>query len=270
MESEANDTNDGVLFTVTGKIARVTLNEPEKLNTFTVEKLNRMADIVDEITANDKIRCVIFDAMGDKAFSAGLDTKMLSQGDSSIGAHVLEAGSILSKKLFYMPVPAICSIAAPAVGWGCILSMLCDLRYAVQSTYFKLPELEIGIYPATGALTLCLMQFGPSLGMEMMLLGKKVSVEQAAGIGFVNGMAATREEVDELAMNAAKACSRLNQQVVMYTKMNAKLVAGKFNAAVDLEARCFRELLEEGKNEDWHATYLKRFEALKQDWFSSP
>nr|MDO8087529.1 enoyl-CoA hydratase/isomerase family protein [Candidatus Sigynarchaeum springense] len=253
-----------ILANLEGKIARITLNNPEKLNTFTVERMQQLVDIFDKIETDKKIKCVVIDAVGDRAFSAGLDTAMLTGGDPDIKNKIVAVGTALSKKIFYLPQFVISEVAAPAVGWGCILSMLCDFRYALKTTYFKLPELEIGIYPATGALTLCMMHFGPSLGNDMLFLSKKLSAEEGARLGFVNGLGSSREEIEKLAMESASKLSRLNQQVAMYSKANTRVLQSmEYGRALDLEARCFREMLELGKEKDWLEKYLEAFKKMR-------
>lgn len=257
--------DDTILLSIEGKIARITLNNPEKLNVLTIERMQRLTALFDEIQQNPKIRCVIINAIGERAFCAGLDTAMLSGGDPDINTKIVEFGSELSKKMFYLPQFIIASIAAPAVGWGCILSMLCDFRYVLDTTYFKLPEIEIGIYPATGALTLCMAHFGPSLGNEMLFLSRKLSAEDGAHMGFVNGVGTTCEEIDNLANETATKLSRLNQQVSMYSKINARLLRPiEYGKTLELEARCFKEMLDVGKEKNWLELYLERFQALRE------
>ncbi|MEX2718341.1 MAG: enoyl-CoA hydratase/isomerase family protein [Candidatus Sigynarchaeota archaeon] len=253
-----------ILANLEGEIARVTLNNPEKLNTFTIERMQQLINIFDKIETDKKIKCVIIDAVGDRAFSAGLDTAMLAGGDPDITNKIVAVGSALSKKVFYLPQFVIAEVAAPAVGWGCILSMLCDFRYALKTTFFKLPELEIGIYPATGALTLCMMHFGPSLGNDMLFLSKKLYAEEGARIGFVNGVGSSREEVDKLAMETATKLSRLNQQVAMFSKANTRVLQSlEYGRAIDLEARCFQDMLDLGKEKDWLEKYLEAFNKMR-------
>ena len=255
------------LLVQTGKIARVTFNNPEKLNTFTVERLKEFNAILKELEGSEKTKVILIDAVGEKAFSAGLDTTMLTGGDASIKDAIVKEGSTLSESVFYLSKPVVCAITAPAVGWGCILSMLADFRFASPNVYFKLPELEIGIYPATGALSLCMMHFGMSLGSEMLFLGAKLGAERAASIGFVNGIAPTGEEVAAMAKATAKQLSRLNQQVVMYSKTNARLLQGiEYGQALALEARCFKEMMQDGKGKDWHAMYLENLSRLRSEF----
>lgn len=249
-----------------GKIARVTFNNPEHLNTFTVERLVEFTTILRQLEADPKVKVIVIDAVGEKAFSAGLDTRMLTGGDASIKDAIVKEGSALSETLFYLSKPVVCAIAAPAVGWGCITAMLADFRYAIRTAYFKLPELEIGIYPATGALTLCMMHFGSSLGMELLFLASKLPAERAAAIGFVHGIGDTRDDVAAMANATAKQLSRLNPQVAMYSKINARLLqAMEYRKALDLEARCFKEMIEVGMDKDWHARFIEKLAALRRE-----
>jgi enoyl-CoA hydratase/carnithine racemase len=259
--------DDTILSSVEGKIARITLNNPDKLNVLNIERMQRLIEIFDDIEHNPKIRVVIIDAIGDRAFCAGLDTAMLSGGDPDIKTKIVQYGSALSKKIYYLPQFVIGSIAAPAVGWGCILAMLCDFRYVLDTAFFKLPEIEIGIYPATGALTMCMAHFGPSLGNEMLFLSRKLTAEDGTRIGFVNGTRTSRDEIENLANETATKLSRLNQQVAMYSKINARLLRPvEYGKALDLEAQCFMEMLDVGKEKDWLANYLERFNDLRANY----
>jgi len=257
--------DETIIANLEGKIARITLNNPEKLNVLNIERMQCLVKLFDEIQDQKKIRVVIIDAKGDRAFSAGLDTAMLTGGDPDIRSKIVTVGTELSKKMYYLPQFVIGEIAAPAVGWGCILAMLCDFRYVVNTAHFKLPELEIGIYPATGALTLCMAHFGNSLGNEMLFLSRKLSAEEGARMGFVNGTGATREEIDRLATEAATKLSRLNQQVAMYSKFNARLLRPiEYGKALDLEAECFMKMLDLGKEKDWLEQFKEDFQKLRQ------
>ncbi|MHA1793611.1 MAG: enoyl-CoA hydratase/isomerase family protein [Promethearchaeota archaeon] len=258
-----NDDNT-IILERSGKVAIITLNNPSRLNTFTPDNMETMIGMLNEIKADKKIKSVLIRAEGDRVFSAGLDTNMLASGGIEAKEQVLKKGSELSRTLYYLPKPVVCAIAAPAVGWGFITAMLCDLRFATRNSHFRLPELEIGIYPATGALSLCQMHFGLSRGFEILFLHDKLSAQKAMDVGFVHGLEDSKDDVEKRALSVAKSLARLNQQVIMYSKTNFKLLQPvEFGKALDLEAYCFNNLLKLGKEENWYDKYLNDFETMR-------
>ncbi|MFX0100606.1 MAG: enoyl-CoA hydratase/isomerase family protein [Candidatus Hodarchaeota archaeon] len=261
--------SERVLLEIKGKVGTVILNDPDNLNVLRVETFKRIIKIFEELEENKKVKCVVIKSVGDRAFSAGLDTKMLTSGDMEIREKIVDVGSALSRVMFYYPKPIICCIAARCVGWGFILAMLSDFRYSTRDIYFKLPELEIGIYPATGALTLPMLHFGPSRGKAILLLSEKLFAEDAERIGFVNGLANTREEVEAMVKEKAKYLSRLNAQVFMYSKLNTSLIAPvNYEKALKIEEECFDTLVKTGGSTDNYTLDLEEFKRLKKKYLS--
>ncbi|MHA1370140.1 MAG: enoyl-CoA hydratase/isomerase family protein [Promethearchaeota archaeon] len=257
--------NETILLEKKGKIATVILNNPEKLNALDINAFKELNRIFNDLKQDKKIRCVFIRGTGEKAFSAGLDTTMLTSGDPDLKNKILEVGSSFSNLLYNFPKPVISVINGLVVGWGMIISMLTDFRYSIKKTYFKLPELEIGIYPATGALTLCMLHFGLSMGKRILFLSEKIPAEEMARVGFVHGLGETIDDVMGMALSTAKYLTRINQQVLRYSKVNVGLMFGvDFQACLDLEARCFIKLMETSKSKDWYELDLQEFEKLRQ------
>ena len=171
-------------FRVSGGVARVTLNRPERLNAIDSASGAALDAIWNEIEASPGIRCVVLTGTG-RAFCAGADMKedgpdglayWAATGDHGFGG--LALGSRLS-------VPVIAGVNGIALGGGFEIVLGCDLVVAAETASFGLPEPRVGRLPLDGMITLP-RRIPRTLAMGMLLTGRRISAAQALEHALIN------------------------------------------------------------------------------------
>lgn len=167
-------------------VAIVTLDRPERLNALSRAALLRVGAIGRELAGDPGVRAVIVTGAGDKAFCAGADLKeRQGMSDNDVRAQLLRYRSELGW-LDRSPVPVIAAINGLALGGGLEVALLCDLRVAAPGVLLGLPETTIGIIPGAGGTQRLPRVVGEARAKELILLGTRITSEQALAYGLVN------------------------------------------------------------------------------------
>jgi 2-(1,2-epoxy-1,2-dihydrophenyl)acetyl-CoA isomerase len=173
-----------ILFTIKNNIAFITLNRPEKFNSFNREMALHMQQHLDACAAPD-IRCVYITGAG-KAFSAGQDISELT-GDEKI-----EIKQILSEhynpiviKIRNLEKPVIAAVNGVAAGAGANIALCCDVVVAAESANFIQAFSKIGLIPDSGGTYTLPRLIGWQKASALMLLGDKVSAADAERMGMI-------------------------------------------------------------------------------------
>jgi 2-(1,2-epoxy-1,2-dihydrophenyl)acetyl-CoA isomerase len=183
-------------------VRTVTLNRPEAFNSLTVELKEALRDALTETAENPAVRAVVLTGAG-KAFCAGQDLKehitALQQADED-PFHTVEAHyNPIVHALTTMPKPVIAAVNGTAAGAGASFAYACDLRIVARSAKFLMAFATIGLTADSGASWTLPKLIGYGRAMELMLLAKPVTAEQAVSMGM-----ATEAVDDGAALSAAQ------------------------------------------------------------------
>ncbi len=196
-------TQDHILYAVEDGVATITLNRPEKMNALTPNMLGDVFRRVREASADDEVRVILLTGAG-RGFCAGLDLKVIGTGGSSEGLPSADEGPaprwgddigpalerfyshgwqdfIVSRK------PTIAAINGPVFGWGFILSLHCDIRFAARSAIFNATFARLGIPAEKNAGWLLTRLIGPARAADLLYSARRFDGEEAAALGVVNG-----------------------------------------------------------------------------------
>ncbi|AFM00163.1 enoyl-CoA hydratase/carnithine racemase [Desulfitobacterium dehalogenans ATCC 51507] len=174
-----------ILVDIADGIATVTLNRPEVLNALNGQVFNELGDVALELGADPSVQAVIITG-GDKVFAAGADIKQmanLSAVDAAIGGRPSHRAFSLIETI---PKPVIASIAGFALGGGCELTLVCDVRIAADSAQFGLPEIKLGILPGAGGTQRLPRLIGAGKAKELIFSGDFINADEALRVGLVN------------------------------------------------------------------------------------
>lgn len=186
---------DEILVEERDGLAVVTLNRPQRMNALsraTVEALGRVGR---ELDANPAVRAVVLTGAGDRAFCAGADLKE-RQGMSD--DEVLAMLRLYRSELLWLHTfraPVIAAINGVALGGGLELALLCDLRVAVESAVLALPETSLAIIPGAGGTQRLPRLIGEARAKELILLGRRVSANEALAMGLVNAVCPATQDL---------------------------------------------------------------------------
>lgn len=169
-----------------------TLNRPEAFNSLTVELKESLRDALNDTAADPNVRAVVLTGAG-KAFCAGQDLKehvaALQADDPTPFRTVEEHYNPIVRAITSMPKPVIAAVNGMAAGAGASFAYACDLRIAAQSAKFLMAFATIGLTADSGASWTLPRLIGYGRAMELMLLAKPVTAEQALSIGMVTEVA---------------------------------------------------------------------------------
>ncbi|MGJ8629313.1 MAG: enoyl-CoA hydratase/isomerase family protein [Sulfitobacter sp.] len=168
------------------KVAEVRLDNPAKMNAFTVGMLQQLALHLKVIERDTTIAAVMITAEGDRAFCTGADIN--GWGDLSpaeFSRHWVRDGHRTFDRLARLSKPTIAVLSGHAFGGGLELATACDVRVMSSKASLALPEASVGIVPGWSG-TQRLMRLMPEpMVKEMALLGHRIKADRALACGFV-------------------------------------------------------------------------------------
>lgn len=218
----------------------VTFSRTEALNALNQETLHELAQALDDIYSNDKVRGVIFTGDGDKAFVAGADIRELSAMSREDALALSEYGQGLFRKIEQCPKPIVAAINGFALGGGCELAMACHIRLAVEHAKLGQPEVNLGIIPGYGGTQRLTRLAGPGRALEMILTGDLIDATEAHRIGLVNRIVKDREALMALAKQIlARVLSKA--PVAVAKAIDSVNAAMEGSDGYEVEARNFAE-----------------------------
>ena len=168
-------------------VALVTLNRPEARNAVNGDVAQGLEAAIDATEADDDVWLVILTGSGDAAFCAGADLKAVSSGQGQ-GLRT-ERGGFAGFVHATRRKPWIAAINGPALAGGCEIALACELRVAVPTARFGLPEVKRGLVASAGGLYRLPRALPQALALEMILTGEPISAERALQLGLVNALA---------------------------------------------------------------------------------
>ncbi len=164
------------------RIAWITLDREHRLNAINARMREELPQAFQALEARDDVRALVIQGAGDRAFSAGADITEFAGGKPHQLAEIgdfFDAPAKCSK-------PVIAAIDGYALGGGLELSLACDFRLASQRSEVGQPEINLGLIPGGGGTQRLARLMGPSRAKELIMLGERVSADDAAQWGLLN------------------------------------------------------------------------------------
>lgn len=178
-----------VLVSIEGAVGTLTLNRPDKLNSFAGTMRDELTAALDEFAADEAVRAVIVTGAG-RAFCAGADvgylTHLIETGNIDEAVDLVEAGRRVVTAVRSMPKPVIAAINGAAAGGGANLAMACDLRLASDRAKIGQTFNRIGLAPDWGGSYHVPRLVGPARAAELFFFAEMVAADEAERIGLVN------------------------------------------------------------------------------------
>ena len=243
-----------VHFEIDGRVAEIRLDNPAKLNAFTVDMLAQFSAHLEKIEDDGDIACVLVTAVESKAFCSGADIN--GWGDltpAQFSRNWVCGGHRMFDRLARLSKPTIAVLSAHAFGGGLELAAACDARVMAPRATIALPEAGIGIVPGwSGTQRLARLLPEPML-KEMAIFGRRISAERALQVGFTaevtddpraaaNAMAARVCELSPRAIEIAKSmihAARGEDAGAMVEALGSAAIAASDDRAVGVGS--FRE-----------------------------
>lgn len=181
-----------VLVDIADRIATVTLNDPARRNPITGNAIiTALLDAFTRIQADPEVSVMILTG-ADPAFCAGGDVKEMSDPDSIFRREPLAAAQSyidgiqrIPVMLYNMDIPTIAAVNGPAIGAGCDLTMMCDMRIASEAAKFGEVFLNLGIIPGDAGSWFLLRRLGHQRAAELTFSGRVIDAREALDLGMV-------------------------------------------------------------------------------------
>jgi enoyl-CoA hydratase len=213
-------------------IATVLLNRPEALNAFNHEVLLGLRTHAQTIKENPQVRVVIMTGVGDKAFSAGLDLKMVASGSGPMDifpSYRQGYDSLYGLKMIFtmyeeLATPVIAAINGYCLGAGLELILCCDIRLACDTALFGLPEIQLGVIPDLGSTQRLPRIVGPGIAKELIMTGRKIDAAEALRVRLVDHVY-PKDQLMVEARNLAEEMAKIDPLLVHGAKRAANITA---------------------------------------------
>ncbi len=249
-----------IRFEAADGIARLTLNRPDKLNSFTSAMHGELRGALDTVQSDKSIRVLVISGAG-RAFCAGQD---LADPDMAMGPMLPDIGNVVEQHykplilaLQNLRVPSIAMVNGIAAGAGASLALACDLVIAAKSAYFLQAFSKIGLIPDTGGTWFLPQRVGMARAIGLAMLADKLPAEKAEAWGLIWQAVDDSElvaSVDQLASQLAAMPTKalVRTRSAMHAAANHTL-----EQQLSLEAGFMREL-------GWSADFAEGVAAFKE------
>ena len=235
-------------------IACITLNRPDKLNSFNVEMHTELSQAFDQIAADKAINAVILTGAG-RGFCAGQDLSdraVKSDQEApqavNLGASVEKYYNPLIRKISNLDKPVICALNGVAAGAGASIAMACDIVVASNKASFILAFCAIGLVPDSGASWHMIRNLGLARTKALAMLGNKLSAEKALEWGLIWQVS----EAEDFLNDAYAIAEQLAAKPPLAVAATKALVNKSFDKVLDQQLEEERMLMQKlGQSEDY-------------------
>ncbi|MEO6749791.1 MAG: 2-(1,2-epoxy-1,2-dihydrophenyl)acetyl-CoA isomerase PaaG [Casimicrobiaceae bacterium] len=177
-----------ILLAIDASVARLTLNRPERLNSFNDAMHAEVRDALARLAGDESVRVLLLTGAG-RSFCAGQDLsdRAVAPGDPAVdlGASIERNYRPLVLALRALPMPVVCAVNGVAAGAGANLALACDIVIAARSASFIQAFAKIGLIPDSGGTYFLPRLIGDARAMGLAMLGDKLSAADAAAWGLI-------------------------------------------------------------------------------------
>ncbi|BAI75982.1 enoyl-CoA hydratase (plasmid) [Azospirillum sp. B510] len=181
-------TEKTILLDIADGVATITLNRPDRLNSFTTAMHEELRAALAVVRADSSVRCLLLTGAG-RGFCAGQDLsdRAVAPGQEApdLGASIETNYNPLVRCLRELPMPVVCAVNGVAAGAGANLALACDIVLAARSASFIQAFCKIGLIPDSGGTWTLPRLVGHARAMGLAMLGDKIPAERAEAWGMI-------------------------------------------------------------------------------------
>ena len=183
-------------------VATIVMNRPDSLNALNSAMVDEIRRAVESLEGSGA-RCLLLTGEG-RGFSSGADLAGGGGLPEDAGIALEKHFNPLIEAMFALPIPVVAAVNGPAAGAGCSLALAADIVIAARSAYFLQAFVNVGLVPDAGATWLLPQLAGRARAMEMMMLGERISAEQAFEWGMISRLVDDADLAEESVALAAR------------------------------------------------------------------
>ncbi len=182
---------------VVDQIGILTVDREDALNAMNPAVLKELDQSIKEYISEQEVGVIIITGVGDKAFIAGADIKLMQNLDTKGGLEFGRLGQEVTMTIEDSPKPVLAAVNGFALGGGCEVAMACHVRYASENAKFGQPEVKLGLIPAWGGTQRLPRIVGKGNATELIIGGHMINADEALRIGLVNKVFPQENLMDE-------------------------------------------------------------------------
>lgn len=227
--------------TAAGGVETWIIDDPATRNAITSPSMMQsIVDAVERVNEDDDVRCVILTGAGTTFSSGGNVHAMAARTGMFAGTPHVQYRSYahgiqrVARAVTTCEVPLIAAINGPAIGAGCDLALMCDLRIASTSASLAESFVQLGLIPGDGGAWLLTQLIGPARAAEMALTGDRVDAAVALEWGLVSGVSAPESLMTDAMSLAQRVAKNPGSATRMAKKLLRRSLTDSFDSVLDL------------------------------------
>lgn len=248
-----------ILVETAGAIATVTIDRPFARNAIDLATHHELTELWGKLDGDPAVRAIILTGAGDRAFCAGADIASFLPYLAECAEQGRDPGHFCGLT-YETPTtkPIVAAINGAALGGGLELALACDLRIAVDSAVFGVPEVTLGALAGAGGVARLSRLLPAAVAMDMILTGRAIGAARAYELGLVSELAPA-SELRQRAMEAAGRIAANGPVAVRLSKSVARQGADLgLTDALDLERAAFRRVLQTSDMKEGIAAFREK------------
>jgi enoyl-CoA hydratase/carnithine racemase len=181
-------------------VAQLRLNRPDRLNAFGVKMVGEIRSVLWRMSFDDRVRVIVITGAG-RGFCSGRDVTELQAGRALPQPHYrayTRSNHDMLDDIENIEKPVIAAINGVCAGGGIELAASCDFRFASEGARFSLPEIFIGVIPASGACSRMIQMIGIENVKDLVMTGRTIDAAEAKEMGFIRRICAPDNLLSEV------------------------------------------------------------------------
>jgi 3-hydroxypropionyl-coenzyme A dehydratase len=223
-------------------IAIIKINRPEALNAMNLDVISELTRAIDLISVDNGIKVLIITGSGERSFCAGADISYMVNIDPVTAEQYASSAQSMLNKIEKMEKPVIAAINGFALGGGCELALVCDMRIASDNAKIGQPEVTIGIPPGWGGTQRLLRIIGPAKAKEMIFTGKMITAREAEKMGLVNDLVSLTDEDKSKLDSSIDQNNDKEKNIALSKILNSKLLDHSLTLAKEIAKNSFNAI----------------------------
>lgn len=223
-------------YEVDGNVAVITLNRPARKNAFTLDMVDRWADVLDDAQHDDTVRAVVLTGAG-TSFCSGVDLDAFKSDERG----PLQEKQLLTDRVHRVALamdrltkPALAAVNGVAVGAGMDMSLMCDIRFAARSARFSEGYIRVGLVPGDGGCYYLPRIVGTANALRLLWTGDFVGADDALAMGLVSEVHDDDHVLDATLELARQIASRAPVAVEIIKRSVQQGLSHDLSTALDL------------------------------------
>ncbi len=230
-----------ILYAKENNVLKIILNRPDRGNAINKILLDELEQAINMAEKDGEVKVLVFSGKG-KGFCAGGDVKEINFNSVEDFQEFFKKTHGVFNKIENIEKPTIAAINGYALGGGCEIALLCDIRIASEKSTIGLSEIKMGLLPGAGGTQRLPRLIGVSRALEMIYTGEPLDADTAYRIGLLNKIVPHERLMDEATKFAEMLANRSPQALKLAKKLVRNGINMDLKSAIEFETQCVSHL----------------------------